>query len=180
MPLEIIVVGIEIKFGNWFGDDIFGSNLGIVSGLMDVSGEISLKREVTPFMPSAKEEEYAIVWEVDSAGKSSSETEVFLVCEGEGSLNSNSPVSVLSVDSVSIANGSISCPACCAAAKRLSNNSTGKSRISTRYTEVRGLEQFIPTLSFNAFKYPFFGPRGRFVLIMHSTPVSRHTPHCDA
>ena len=111
MRLEIIVAGLEVKFGIWFGFEIFGSDMDIGSGLMDVVGETSLKREVTPVMSSAKEEEYAFVLVVDSMEKSSSETEVFLVCEGEGSLNSNSPMSVPSVDSLSIANCSTFCPA---------------------------------------------------------------------
>lgn len=144
VPLESIVVGIEFNFGIWFGDEVFGSDMDIVLGLMDVRGETSLKREATPVTSSVREEEHAIVFEVSSVEKSSSETEVFLVCEGEGSLNSKSPTSVPSVDSLSIANGSVFCPACCAAAKRLSNNSTGSSHISTRYTGIHGLQQFVP------------------------------------
>lgn len=103
-------MGIEFNLGIWFGDEVFGSDKDINSALMDVGGDTSLKREVTPIVSSAREEEYVIVFEMNSVGQSISETDVFLVCEGEGSLNSNSPMSVPSVDSLSIANGSIFCP----------------------------------------------------------------------
>lgn len=111
VPLEIIVVGIGFNFGIWFGDEVFGSDKDIFSALMEVAGDASLKREVTPIMSSAREEEYAIDFVINSVGMSISEMDVFLVCEGEVSLNSNSPMSVPSVDSLSITNGSIFCPA---------------------------------------------------------------------